>query len=246
MIALIITGAVLLLIAVIMSLPLVFIIDYQKEAEIKIRLLFFDLFTDKEKKKKKLKKIKKRAVKAVKSKKTQPAQTAAQPQKPLQNTVKTEAAQKSKKGIRKNIPEIDIKLIRMMFDSLSHPFKRLIKKVKITELRIDSIVGGSDAAMAAINFGLQNTAIYGTIAWLKAVSSLKVEHINIQPDFLREESELKLHCKVKTKIGTVAVCGLIFLMKIIRHKAAETAKPPERPHSTGKANLSKRIHIVLD
>ncbi|MCL2109149.1 MAG: hypothetical protein FWH20_07375 [Oscillospiraceae bacterium] len=265
MIALIIIGAVLLLIAVIMSLPLVFVIDYEKEAEIKLRLLFFDLLKDRRRRPRKARKVRKARggdlQSPVKSTVAEPAQATANtantaepaqsgvppaepaatpPEKPLRDSVKTGSP---KKGIRKNIPEIDMKLIRMLLDSFAHPFKRLLKRVKITELYIDSVVGGDDAAKAAINFGLQNAAIYSAVAWLKSISSVRTERISIRADFMREDGEFFLHCKVRIKIGTVVVCGLLFLLKVMRYKARE-AEPP--PVSSGKANVGKRIHIVLD
>jgi hypothetical protein len=223
MLALIIIGAIILLISFIMLLPIVFVVDYEKEAEIKVRLLFFDLL--KEKKPKKQKPPKKTKTKQKSAKKTQiTAQTAPTPS---QTRTTAQKPAKKRKKTKKNIPEIDIKLIRIIIDSFAHPFKRLVKKIKITELQIDSIVGGSDAAKAAINYGIQNAALYTTLEWLKAVSTVKTERISIQADFMREDSVFVLHCKVKLKIGTVVLCGLIFLFKFLKHKS-DADKPAQQ------------------
>jgi len=240
MIALIIIGAVVLLIAVLMSLPIVFVIDYKKEAEIKIRLLFFDLFKEKEPKKRKSKRIKKQ-------KPAKPAERRGDYQSPVtpapspSQPPKTTTPPPKKKKLEKNIPDLDINLIKMLIDSVAHPVKKLIKKIKITELNIDSTVGGSDAAKAAINFGLQNAAIYAAIAWLKTVSNVKTERISIQPDFMREDSEFSLHCKIKIKTGTVIVCALAFMFKIMKLKANEGA-----PQTSRRGGVGKTIRIVMD
>jgi len=240
MIALIIIGAVLLLVIVLMSLPIVFVIDYKKEAEIKIRLLFFDLFKEKEPKKRKQKRTKKqKPVKKQPPVKPQPTQASVPPQ-PSQPP-KTTTPPPKKKKLEKNIPDLDINLIKMLVDSVAHPVKKLIRKIKITEFYIDSIVGGSDAAKAAINFGLQNAAVYAAIAWLKTVSNVKVEKINIQPDFMREDSEFTLHCKIKIKTGTVIVCALAFMFKIMKLKANEGV-----PHTPRRGGVGKTIRIVMD
>jgi hypothetical protein len=222
-----------------LSLPLVFIVDYQNQAEIKVRLLFFDLFSDKKPKKNKKKRIKSRHRHRSSVKAKAPVKTQATMQKVSEST----QTPPKKKKLEKNIPDLDINLIKMLIDSVANPFKKLIKRIKVTELYIDSITGGSDAAAAAFNFGVQNAAIYSLIAWLKAISTVKVERVNIQPDFLSEDSVFILHCKVKIKIGTVIACALAFFFKFLKLKSGESgAGTPSRQ----KANLGKSIRIVMD
>jgi hypothetical protein len=242
-----IAGGITLLIVILLSLPVVFEINYKKQAEIKIRLLFFDLLTEKRlnRKKKIKKRIKKRVKKRIAkvSSTTEPAYN--QPSQPPPQTQQTTLKPPKKKKLNKNIPDLDINLIKMLISSMAHPFRKLIKKIKITELRIDSIAGGSDAAKAALNYGAQNAVIHGTIAWLKEISSVKVERINIQPDFMREDSEFTLHCKVRIKIGTVIVCGLAFIFKFI----ALNSNGNGNEHYTKKpqrAGVGKTIRIVMD
>jgi hypothetical protein len=239
MTALIITGSVLLLIGIILSLSVVFVIDYRKEAEIKIRLLFFDLLKEK-KPKHKRKGTRHAPVKS--DKPAQPAQFTHAPEPPFPQPKPPKPAKKQKE-IRKNIPDIDMALIKMVYAGLAHPLKRLIKRIRITELRLSSIVGGGDAAKVAINFGLQNAAVYGTLAWLKSISGVKTERINIEADFMREESEFTLHCKVRIKIGTVLMCVLAFMFKMARLKAAENDNHVPKPRKT---NLGKSIRIIMD
>ncbi|MCL2696539.1 MAG: hypothetical protein FWE74_00495 [Oscillospiraceae bacterium] len=231
MTALIITGAVVLLITVFLSLPIVFVIDYEKEAEIKMRLLFFNLFKEKEPKKLKKRKIKHRKPK----KSTAPPQAARQ----------TNLAPKKEKSVVKNIPDLDISMLKMLVGSMAHPIKRLIKKIKVTELNIDSVVGGSDAAKAAINYGLQNAAVYSGVVWLDSITNVKVERINIQADFCREESEFALHCKVKIKSGTVLVCLLAFMLKMASLNSGGKHRP-KRQTAYKSGGIGKTIRIVID
>jgi len=226
MIALIIIGLVVLVFAVILLLPIVFVIDYENQAAIKVRLLFFDIFSEKKAEKRKVKhnaaqtKKKSAANKSASPVKLNQPQKAEKTGESPNTTLKTK--KKSGKGIEKNVPAIDMKLIRIMVDSAAHPLKRLIKKIKITELYIDSIAGGGDAAKAALNYGVQNAAVYSAVAWLESVSTVNIERINIQADFMREDSVFLLHFKVKIKIGTVILCALIFFIKFIRIKARKT------------------------
>lgn len=254
MIALIIIGAVVLLIAVLLSLPLVFVIDYEKEAEIKMRLLFFNLFKEKEpSKQKRRKRVKKKLNKyrkfakrrddpAWSSDNTGPAKLSGTPHR-----VSPTSAPKKEKSLTKNIPDLDIKMLKMLVESVKHPIKKLIKKIKITELNINSTVGGDDAAKVAINFGLQNAAIHSAVAWLDSIANVKVEKINIQADFMNEVSDFAIHCKVKIKTGTVLVCLLAFMLKIAKLNAGGGENQKQNratPRRSG--GVGKTIRIVLD
>jgi hypothetical protein len=229
MIALIIIGAVVLIIAVLLSLPLVFEIDYEKEAEIKMRLLFFNLFKEKEPRRTRVKK------KLHKYKKAKAAH--------VRRAAEAAPDVKKEKSIKKDIPDLDIKMLKMLVGGMAHPIKRLIKKIKITELNIDSVVGGSDAAAAALNYGMQNAAIYSGVAWLDTVSNLKVERINIQADFCREDSEFAFHCKVKIKSGTVLVCLLAFMLKIVKLNGNGSSHDRRAQRRGG---VGKTIRIVME
>ncbi|MDR2559696.1 MAG: DUF2953 domain-containing protein [Oscillospiraceae bacterium] len=238
MIALIILGAVLLLIAVLMSLPLVFVIDYEKEAEIKIRLLFFNLFEEKEpKKQKRRKRAKKKLVKYKKAKAAHMQRT---------NDITTAPNAKKEKSIVKDIPDLDIKMLKMLIGGMAHPIKRLIRKIKITELSINSVVGGSDAAKTAINYGLQNAAVHSAVAWVGSISNVKVENINIQADFMREDSKLALHCKVKIKSGTVLICLLAFMFRIASLNGNGNGNHKKPQYQSRSGGIGKTIRIVMD
>jgi hypothetical protein len=173
--------------------------------------------------------------------------SAAPPQETAEQTrITTPPNVQKKKEFKKDIPDLDIKTVKMLLGSLAHPFKQLIRKIKISELNIESIVGGSDAAMAALNFGLQNGAIYSALAWLDSIANLKVERVHIQPDFMREDSVFKLHCKVKIKIGTVIACALAFMVKYAKYKEYN-GKPPKKEYSPPRSGgVGKTIRIVMD
>ena len=49
-------------------------------------------------------------------------------------------------------------LVKLVWDSLGKPLKRLLKATRVTSFRLDISVGGDDAADAAIKFGKTNTS----------------------------------------------------------------------------------------
>jgi len=249
MLALIITGSILLLILLLLSMTITAVVDYKKEAQIKVKILFFDLL--KEKKVKKRKTRIKNKVNKIQSRSNPRQSNYSKPDKPIIDIETPQLPAKKPKEIKKDIPDIDFALIKLIYLSLAQPFKRLISKVRITELKYESIVGGSDAAMTAISFGLHNAAVYGALAWLKTISNVKTERINIEADFMREESDFTLHCKIRVRAGTVLLCVLAFMMKAAKIKAYENGNG----HSNGngkhapqprKANLGKSIRIIMD
>ncbi|MCL2078086.1 MAG: DUF2953 domain-containing protein [Oscillospiraceae bacterium] len=252
MIALIIIGAIILLVALILSLPLIFVVDYQKQAEIKIRLLFFDLLKEKKEKKKKSKRGDGGSPQSVqhtekpdvaKTTKSVQKQSGEPPRAKFNQTAKTNEKIKPEKPkkAKKNIPDIDFALIKMIVNSFARQLKKLMKKIKITELYINSIVGGSDAARAALNYGLQSAAIHSALAWLKSISSVRVEQINIQPDFMREDSDFFLHFKARIKIGTVILCALAFLIKLLKHKVKEPRSIQNSSQKNSEKSAAKTV-----
>ena len=57
-------------------------------------------------------------------------------------------------------------LVKLVWDSLGKPLKRLLKATRVTGFRLDISVGGDDAADAAIKFGKTNMAAGAALAFL--------------------------------------------------------------------------------
>lgn len=55
-------------------------------------------------------------------------------------------------------------LVKLVWDSLGKPLKRLLKATRVTGFRLDISVGGDDAADAAIKFGKTNMAAGAALA----------------------------------------------------------------------------------
>lgn len=83
---------------------------------------------------------------------------------------KTQKSQKTERGKSGKPPKSDkpksqkltlsdiFALVKLVWDSLGKPLKRLLKATRVTGFRLDISVGGDDAADAAIKFGKTNMA----------------------------------------------------------------------------------------
>ncbi len=209
MIGWLIFGGIVLLIAIILTLSISFEINFENEIDYKIRYAFFSLFPKKAKKTK-LKKNKSKTISMNKEVSIKEPNEKPKPESIPTDKISTGATQSKPEKVKK---KLDVVLIRSMIDSLHDPLKRLVKKIRINEIYIDSVVGGEDAAKVAMNYGMQNAAVHGLLAWLDSVARITVKEVKIEADFFREESDLFFHCKVKIRVSTLLLCVISFMKK---------------------------------
>lgn len=99
-------------------------------------------------------------------------------------------------------------LVKLVWDSLSKPLKRLLKATRIYDFRLYIVVGGEDAAKAAIRFGEVNIAAGSAVAFLDGNFTLKKPDYYITCDFLSEET--RAECSFTAKLTVIAALAFLF------------------------------------
>ena len=236
---LIVVGVLVLLFAIILSLSAEVSIIYDKELEAKVKFLFIEKELDLDAILSKLVKANEKAQQVADSIDEIPPQTNEQP---VQQTVvespattdKTaqpvadESPQPAKKpNIIKQIYDKDgilgiLLMISNLLQTVNSAIITLIKGFHIHSLYVKMIIGGSDAAQIAIDYG----KICGAYFPIKGLilSNMKVDNCDdyIAPDFIAPRSEYEFQLIMSLSIGAVLKVALVavkeFIVNLIKNK----------------------------
>ena len=208
----IIFGAVVLTLAVLLTLPASVWFEYSQEVRLRISYLCFTIvkYPAAKKKNKRKDKAAKKTAKKVAADAAEAVSAAggdsAEGDKPDDKKAKEDkspakgnnASKKSKNKMGLN----DIfELVKLVLDSLGKPLKRLLHRTRIERLRLDIVCGGEDAAQAAIGFGKVNIAVGNALGWLGSFFTLKApESIHIDVNFQSEETSAQASCVVRVPL----------------------------------------------
>lgn len=224
----IIAGAIVAVILILLMTSVTVRFEYSDELRLKISWLFADL-VQVPAKTKKMKRRDKKAEKDVKSAAADEERLSGEtpdggtggagqksaPKPPSAPEPKKSPEKKSKKpkSVPKNSADKltlkDIRaLVKLVWDSLSKPLKRVLKATRIYDFRLYIVVGGEDAAKAAIRFGEVNIAAGSALAFLDGNFTLKKPDYYITCDFLSEET--RAECSFTAKLTVIA--ALAFLL----------------------------------
>jgi hypothetical protein len=209
MTALIIIGIIILVLLIIAAVPLTLTIVAEKNAYMRVSWAFITLYKSDSTKKKKTKKQPKREKK---SKTAQSKRTGSSKKR----SKKPESSEKSDDSGLSKLSKLDLGDIPGLLRAAGKPIKRLLSRLYVTELYIDSVVGSEDAAMTAIKYGIQCTLIDTALLALKEHLRVDVKDVVVEADFSREKDDFFLHCKIKARtyaIAALAVSAVFAIMK---------------------------------
>ncbi len=219
----IIAGAIVAVILILLMTSVTVRFEYSGELRLKINWLFLNLVQIPAKTKK-MKRRDKKAEKDVKSAaadeeelsgEAPDGKTGVSQEKKSSPEPKKSQEKKAKKpkGSPKNSADKltlkDIRaLVKLVWDSLSKPLKRVLKATRIYDFRLYIVVGGEDAAKAAIRFGEVNIAAGSALAFLDGNFTLKKPDYYITCDFLSEET--RSECSFTAKLTVIAALAFLF------------------------------------
>ncbi len=219
----IIAGAIVAVILILLMTSVTVRFEYSDGLRLKINWLFLNLVQIPAKTKK-MKRRDKKAEKDVKSAavdeeklsgettdvRTGGAEEKKSPPEPEKSPGKK--AKKPKGSPKDSADKLTLKdiraLVKLVWDSLSKPLKRLLKATRIYDFRLYIVVGGEDAAKAAIRFGEVNIAAGSAVAFLDGNFTLKKPDYYITCDFLSEET--RAECSFTAKLTVIAALAFLF------------------------------------
>lgn len=254
MIGWLIFGGIVLLIVILLALSATVVIDIEKDVNIEVKYFLLRILAFPEKlahkarrekrQKKKAEKTKKKQAKQKKkqdklkqrkskqSKKKNDTQNNSAESNDTKQSEQTKADQPENAGKAADKPEkkkIDFEIIKGLIDSSSPPVKRMLKKIRVSDVYIDIVVGGEDSAKVALTYGSMYALICPVIEWLKSVISVKVEELNIEADFEKEKTDYFVHAKAKLRLSTAIGCALWLLVRILKNSVSNQAKQVKQP-----------------
>lgn len=212
----IIAGAIVAVILILLMTSVTVRFEYSGELRLKINWLFVDLVQIPAR----TKKMKRRDRKAEKDVKSAAADEeklsgetpdggtggAGQKSAPKPQSSPEKKPKKQKGSTKNSADKLTLKdiraLVKLVWDSLSKPLKRVLKATRIYDFRLYIVVGGEDAAKAAIRFGEVNIAAGSALAFLDGNFTLKKPDYYITCDFLSEET--RAECSFTAKLTVIA------------------------------------------
>jgi len=215
-----IIGGLLLITLFLLCCSIIAYVDYKDEFTVKVKYLFLTLYPTKPKKTKKTKTKKPKKIKAKKPKKI------AQTEKSFPQKVAKESGMAAfAKDLRKaNKRSFDFEMFKLIYDSAKPAMRKLVGKTRVTNLQLNCIIGGDDAAKIALTYGFQSAAISGGLAWLNEVLTLKVKKVNVTADFAKPETELTMKCRVKIRAGAALMCLLQYIINTAKSQSKQPIK----------------------
>ncbi len=209
MIALVILGVILCLLALLLFLPLTVDLVFDSQLVLKVRYASITIF-DSEKK-----------VILKKSKKHQKKDNNDQASK-KQGFIKRIYNQKGLLGTVKYFCELLELLLKKLW--------RVAKRFKFTRFKLDFTVATLDAAKTAIEYGKICSAMYPVLSLLQSIVKFKPQQVNINADFDKNNFEFKASVMVTTRLFYWLVAALSAAVEFLKLQRKEREKYERKQH----------------
>ena len=141
-------------------------------------------------------------------------------EKAAESVAETEASDAGAAKKKQSAPEKPVKkknrvglsdiweIVKLVWDSLSKPLKRLLKATRIYSFRLRVVCGGDDAAKAALNYGRISAAAGVARAFLEGNFTVMNPDFDISVDFMSEETTAE--CSFTAKLTPIAAVAFLF------------------------------------
>ncbi len=240
----IIFGSIVLLFAIILWQSVTVTFDYENKLSLKVKFLWFTVFTTDPKPKKKKKPKKNKKEKKKKAEKT-PAPSEEKTDTPsvqadaAESSAETAEPEKGGKAKKEKKPkkklDIDLDMIMDYVRSASPPIKRLFKKIRWYDVYVDWVVASDDAAKTAITYGSICSVLYPFFEWLTTYFTAHVKEIHIEADFSKEKSDIFAYFVLKLRLSTALACVIWLAWRVLKTYMKYNQQPTQtKPKKASK------------
>ncbi len=233
----IIFGAIVLFIMIILWQSITVTFDYENKLNLRVKFLFFTIYTTdpKKQKKKKEKKSRKEKNPPEKQEETPPkADNSASEENSDNKTADKQTPPKKKKKL-----DIDLEMIMDYVESASPPVKRLFKKIRWYDVYVDWVVATDDAAKTALTYGSICSVLYPFFKWLTTYFTAHVKEVNIEADFSKEESDIFAYFLLKLRLSTALACIIWLAVRLLKTYSKYNQQPTQ-PKQKSKQTSRKK------
>lgn len=235
----IIFGAIVLFIMIILWQSITVTFDYENKLNLKVKFLFFTIYTTEPKKQKKKRKSKKEKKSPEKQEESAPESADSAPQEDSgEETADKQAPAKKKK---KKKPDLDLEMIMDYVESASPPVKRLFKKIRWHDVYVDWVVATDDAAKTALTYGSVCSVLYPFFKWLTTYFTAHVKEVHVEADFSKEKSDIFAYFLLKLRLSTALACVIWLAVRLLKTYSKYNQQPakPERKSRPKQAARKK-------
>lgn len=239
----IIFGSIVLLFAVILWQSVTVTFDYENKLNLKVKFLWFTIYTTDPKPKKKKKPKKPKKEKKKKTEKAPPPEektdTPTEQADTAESTAEAAEPEKSGKAKKEKKPkkklDIDLEMIMDYVRSASPPIKRLFKKIRWYDVYVDWVVASDDAAKTAITYGGICSVLYPFFEWLTTYFTAHVKEVNIEADFSKEKSDIFAYFVLKLRLSTALACVIWLAWRVLKTYLKYNQQPTQpKPKKASK------------
>ena len=214
----IIVGAIFVFLMILLMTSVKVRFEYSDGLRLKINWLFITpvRIPAKPRKRKRRKKTRKSAKRAAKTEKTAAVSDNAEAAKDNSgektaqsdgNTLNEQKPAPEKKKLNIGLGDI-WEIVRLVWDSLGKPLKRLLRATRFYGFSLRIVCGGGDAAKAAMNYGRISAAAGMAQAFLESHFTMVKAEYDVNVDFLSEKT--KAECVFTAKLTPMAVIAFGF------------------------------------
>jgi hypothetical protein len=133
------------------------------------------------------------------------------------------------------------KKAEILYGSVGGGVRRIMRKIVVDDLFVDITVRGDDAAKTAVNYGYIGGAVYGLIAAVSSLATTYVTSCDVNCDFNGTESEFNIRCKVKIRIITLLLSGLLIGTGLFKSRKELFGKA-----KSGEENVKEAVDSNVD
>lgn len=124
----------------------------------------------------------------------------------------------------------------------------LVRKIRVTRMRVFLSVGAEDADTAAVRYGQTCAGVYGVLACIDKAMTLKVKEVNVVPDFVTGEVRYDISFCAKLRIGSAAAAALGILFKLaavfLRRPEKRADAPSVPSQKAARSKQKERVESV--
>ena len=122
-------------------------------------------------------------------------------------------------------------------------FKKLLKKIRFTNITADVTVGKEDAYEAAVWYGKVQGILFGLFGWLSCIFTVKLKHVDVHCKFNEKITDGEIFLKVKVRPSTmihIAFCLGINFLRIWLRQRRERKRRIEQLRAKRKQQLKQK------
>lgn len=156
--------------------------------------------------------------------------------KPESNAIKKKNT-KSKKDSKLSEIKEKWKMIKPYAPLTWKTLRKLLRKIRFYNTKIDILLGNEDPYKAAVNYGYANIAFYQSLAFLCMIFSVKIKSCDLNTEFIEKKFEARISGNVYVRVSTILAILICYGVKMLKIYISEKSKNSDKHKKQDKELL---------